>query len=340
MIRQMKRQFRDLLTSIGFLKRAGGARRKKGGGGGGEEGSGSSNKAETARKTRVLWEERRIDVSDGNAYTKDSFMEVYGGLKEWDTAKVGTPLERRIDPADGKAYTRKDFIDCYGGLKEWKRAGGEDQSAQKREKLMKSRARAALAEAEAFEHANAMDENKDNLRLLRAVLVAGLYPNVVRIQAPDKDKSKDNSSSSSRKPQEGRGGGDSKVEVKFFARNGAVDVHPASVLWGESTFRYPFLIYHEKVKTSKVYLRDATMITPYSLLLFGGNIMVSHAEGSVTVDSWIKFNVPPAHAVLIHKLRLEIASLLQRKIEDPAFNASDVKSTKVIQAVSQLMKSE
>ena len=29
----------------------------------------------------------RIDASDGNAYDKQSFIDVYGGTKEWDAAK-------------------------------------------------------------------------------------------------------------------------------------------------------------------------------------------------------------------------------------------------------------
>eukprot|EP01062_Namystynia_karyoxenos_P084195 TRINITY_DN9853_c0_g1_i1.p1 TRINITY_DN9853_c0_g1~~TRINITY_DN9853_c0_g1_i1.p1 ORF type:complete len:273 (+),score=78.82 TRINITY_DN9853_c0_g1_i1:74-820(+) len=31
--------------------------------------------------------ERRVDPSDGNAYTKDEFVEFYGGIAEWDRAK-------------------------------------------------------------------------------------------------------------------------------------------------------------------------------------------------------------------------------------------------------------
>ena len=34
-------------------------------------------------------EEKRVDPSDGNAYTKREFVEVYGGTVEWDAANVG-----------------------------------------------------------------------------------------------------------------------------------------------------------------------------------------------------------------------------------------------------------
>ena len=28
-------------------------------------------------------------------------------------------MEERMDPVDGEVYTKEDFIDCYGGTKEW-----------------------------------------------------------------------------------------------------------------------------------------------------------------------------------------------------------------------------
>ena len=43
---------------------------------------------------RVL-EELRIDPSDGQAYTKRSFLDEYGGTAEWDAAPVNTWLNQR-----------------------------------------------------------------------------------------------------------------------------------------------------------------------------------------------------------------------------------------------------
>ncbi|KAJ9456100.1 hypothetical protein DIPPA_14297 [Diplonema papillatum] len=98
--------------------------------------------------------ERRVDPTDGKAYTKEEFAECYGGAKEWAAAqrvggaaaqrgaadsknkpgeKVDSSVspsraakgsrsgdsERRVDPADGKAYLKSEFVACYGGTKEW-----------------------------------------------------------------------------------------------------------------------------------------------------------------------------------------------------------------------------
>jgi len=319
MIRNMKEQFKKLLANIGFLPQIRSATLRSLGK--------VSKTSSSSSRPRIFWEERRIDSSDGKPYTEASFVDVYGGLTEWKLSKPGPPLERRVDPSDGNAYTKHSFLETYGGLKEWEASGKAAAAA------MRAKGKNVVRDYETSEAERSINENQGNLRLVRALLVAGLYPNVVRVDRVDVKKSGYN---------DRKGGkGDKKVEVKLTANTGSVEIHPASVLWGEAGFRYPFLIYHEKVKTSKVYLRDATMITPYSLLLFGGNIKVDHTMGQVVVDDWISFNIPAQHAVLIHQLRLQIDKLLQRKITEPQYDALNCdQSNKIVEAVSQLMLSE
>jgi hypothetical protein len=52
-----------------------------------------------------------------------------------------------------------------------------------------------------------------------------------------------------------------------------------------------------QVRTAKVYLRDSSMVTPYPLLLFGGELKVQHAAQTLTVDKWIEFDAAPKVAV-------------------------------------------
>jgi hypothetical protein len=54
----------------------------------------------------------------------------------------------------------------------------------------------------------------------------------------------------------------------------AVAIHQSSINQSQIRFKHRFLVFHEKVKTSKVYLRDCTVVSPYALLLFGGPITV------------------------------------------------------------------
>ena len=45
------------------------------------------------------------------------------------------------------------------------------------------------------------------------------------------------------------------------------------------------------------------MVTPYPLLLFGGEIVVKHELMTICIDDWIEFRSPGKVAVLIKQLR-------------------------------------
>ena len=50
----------------------------------------------------------------------------------------------------------------------------------------------------------------------------------------------------------------------------------------------PFLTFHEKIKTHRVFVRDCTILPPTALLLFcGGEIDVKHELGLVCLDGWL-----------------------------------------------------
>lgn len=63
-------------------------------------------------------------------------------------------------------------------------------------------------------------------------------------------------------------------------------------------------------------LRDATLVSPYALLLFGGDLSVQHGTGIVRVDRWIEFRCDPRQAVLFRALRGQLDALLLRKVRD------------------------
>merc|ERR1711871_1283984 len=87
MIRSMKRQFRALLTDIGFVQRSAL-----------DPGRGSESRDSLGESRDSMWLETRVDGSDGRAYPKMSFLSLYGDLQRWKGSLPGPPLERRIDP--------------------------------------------------------------------------------------------------------------------------------------------------------------------------------------------------------------------------------------------------
>jgi ATP-dependent RNA helicase DHX36 len=80
--------------------------------------------------------------------------------------------------------------------------------------------------------------------------------------------------------------------------DGDVSIHPSSLNFSSPHFHHKFVLFHEKVRTTKVYLRDTTMVGGYPLLLFAGKVTVNHERGTINIDNWIEFKAPLRVAVL------------------------------------------
>jgi len=134
--------------------------------------------------------------------------------------------------------------------------------------------------------------------MIKAVLTAGLYANVaVGDEASDQDY----------------------AQYTWKDATSEVRVHPSSVNKGIGIDRkpaYPFMVYHEKMRTARVYLRDWTVVAPEALLLFGGNLEVQHANARVIMDNWIKFKCDAPVAVLFKYLRLALDEDFAKRIRN------------------------
>ncbi|GFQ01628.1 ATP-dependent RNA helicase dhx29 [Phtheirospermum japonicum] len=150
---------------------------------------------------------------------------------------------------------------------------------------------------------------------MQAILCAGLYPNVATID-----------------------GGSSGARPVWNDGKREVHIHPSSVNSGQKTFKYPFLVFLEKVETTKVFLRDTTIVSPYSILLFGGSINVQHQTGLVIVDNWLKMAAPAQTAVLFKELRFTLHSILKELIRKPEKSA--VVENEVIRSIIHLFLEE
>ncbi|XP_034512125.1 ATP-dependent RNA helicase DHX29 isoform X2 [Ailuropoda melanoleuca] len=155
------------------------------------------------------------------------------------------------------------------------------------------------------------------IALLKAVLAAGLYDNVGKIIYT---KSVDVTE---------------KLACIVETAQGKAQVHPSSVNRDLQT--YGWLLYQEKVRYTRVYLRETTLITPFPVLLFGGDIEVQHRERLLSVDGWICFQAPVKIAVIFKQLRVLIDSVLRKKLENPKMSLED---DKILQIITELIKTE
>jgi len=174
------------------------------------------------------------------------------------------------------------------------------------------------------------NQNSTNIKLIRAIICAGLYPNVVRIQNPDTTYVEQAAGAIAQAP--------TAKELKMYTQNdGRVFLHPSSINFVDGDFVSPWLVYHEKQATNKVFVRDSSMVTPYALVLFGGDMAVLHDKGEVNVDDWIRFSASARIAVLLKGLRGLLEEAVAAKLAQPE---SDLSNQPVFKALLELLAFE
>mmetsp|Transcript_40726 Transcript_40726/g.129928 ORF Transcript_40726/g.129928 Transcript_40726/m.129928 type:complete len:263 (+) Transcript_40726:603-1391(+) len=175
-----------------------------------------------------------------------------------------------------------------------------------------------------------VDTMAENVRVVKAVLCAGFYPNVVRVQHPPKVYA-EISGGTKEKDAEAR-------QIKFFTKvQGRCFIHPTSVNFKSGKYESPWLVYSEMVETSKVFIREATMVPTYAVLIFGGEIEVQHEKGLLVVGEWARMEAPARIGVLVRELRGQVDKLLMQKVEDPSM---DLGAGRVVPALHELLTSD
>ena len=150
----------------------------------------------------------------------------------------------------------------------------------------------------------AANVNASNMDLVKAVLCAGRYPNIIlapRTLVLGASKNKQ-----------------AAGEIAFQSRNkGEVYLHPSVLSYSSKALSSRYCCYHEIIQTRKLYVRDMTVVSPFALLLFGGTLQVYHTDGIVTIDTWLRFRTSRVAATLIKYLRSEMETMLLQKIVTP-----------------------
>mmetsp|Transcript_21181 Transcript_21181/g.58791 ORF Transcript_21181/g.58791 Transcript_21181/m.58791 type:complete len:1160 (+) Transcript_21181:1213-4692(+) len=169
-----------------------------------------------------------------------------------------------------------------------------------------------------------------NANMVKASLCAGFYPNILRVEHPVQRY---------KQVEAGTIAADSDPkDLRFFHRHrGRVFLHPSSINVGSGRFSSNWLLFTEMVETSKVFVRDSSMVPAFAMLLFGGSMKVFHEEGLVKLDGWAAFKVPARVSVLLQQLRAEIDNLLAAKMADVQL---DLGRSAVSEAMFQLLATD
>ncbi|XP_042364851.1 ATP-dependent RNA helicase DHX29 [Plectropomus leopardus] len=250
-----------------------------------------------------------------------------------------TPMNRKEEANLAKsalALANSDHLTIYNAYLGWKNSQTEGQRAEMAFCRKHFLNRTALITIEGVKHelikmveqagfwssrsSSKLQEaalSKQQISVLNAVLTAGLYDSVARLLCtPSVDVLE-------------------RVACTVETPQGKAQVHPSSVNRNLQT--HGWLLYQEKVKYTKIYLRDTTLIPPFPLLLFGGDIDIQHRERLITLDGWIHFQAPVRIGVIFKHLRKLMDSLLEKKLETPRMN---LEGEKTIQIILDLIKSE
>eukprot|EP01027_Heterolobosea_sp_BB2_P016280 GEZU01023180.1.p1 GENE.GEZU01023180.1~~GEZU01023180.1.p1 ORF type:complete len:1034 (-),score=423.68 GEZU01023180.1:40-3090(-) len=179
--------------------------------------------------------------------------------------------------------------------------------------------------------------NSINTHCIKAVMCGGLYPNIAKIVTPNPNLRFTGSATSAHSAHIIA----NKIPVPRFATRTEKDVqiHPTSINNGVKLFDQLYLIYYEMVKTTQVFIRDCSTISPWTILLFSNQIEVRGEERKIMVDGWLEFACDPNVAVLAKQLKGEMDALFLKKTKDASMEIE--KEGKIlVKAIIQLLASE
>jgi len=146
--------------------------------------------------------------------------------------------------------------------------------------------------------------------LIKAVVFGGLCPRIARIALPKATFDQVAAGTVQREH--------AAKEFKMYIQDqGRVFLHPSSVLFGVASYKSPFLTYFATSTTSKTFLRDATEIPIYALLLFAARFSVDPIRGGITLgnNGWIRLRAWARVGVLVTQLRRLLDAQLDESIE-------------------------
>jgi len=210
------------------------------------------------------------------------------------------------------------------------------------------------------------ESNATSWRVIRSCVVSALSPGqVVRVERPStkysetvegavekggnarelkfyiRGKEDDESTkplSSGNNAAGGGGGGSYGLNRRYHGTaEERVFVHPSSSNFGTGNYACPWLVYHQLVRTSKAFLRDATECSSYALLLFGGPLEVRASEELVVIDGWARLSANARIGALVGGLRRKVDDLLSRKVREPSM---DIAGSVEMKIIVSLLKSD
>jgi HrpA-like RNA helicase len=170
-----------------------------------------------------------------------------------------------------------------------------------------------------WEHNNI---NSNNEKIVKAVILAGLYPNVAGVRLPQRQYN-----------QTGEGALAVTIkssEITYYAENcnftvklARVFIHPSSNLFKEDKYQEDaVIVYGSQVATTKVFIRECSVVSAVGLLLLGGKYQILYGGNAVSING-IRFRTSERVSALISGMRRLLDLTLDAKFTDPAIDVTE-----------------
>lgn len=160
------------------------------------------------------------------------------------------------------------------------------------------------------------NRNSNNTALVKAIVCAGLYPNIAVIRRVTKAGS-----------------------IAWTPEDGKVCIHPSSVNDKVNNFPSPYITYFTKQQSTSVYLHDTTCVTAPVLVFAAPNMSIKKEKGNyfITLTTSQNFPCELRTAQLIQKLQEEFNNMLEYKITHPGIVAWDSREGDMLEAIMDLV---
>lgn len=162
-------------------------------------------------------------------------------------------------------------------------------------------------------HTSPINENASNLKIVHAIICAGLWPNVAVLARA------------------------SPGEQTLLQRGHELFFHKSSVNASKKRFSEAesFVCYFERFGTAtRESVSTTCFVSAIPLILFGGEIEVKHKERKVAVDGWMEIEMAAQTGALLRELRSRLDVHLRALIDDMKQN---VKNDTILQNIAEIL---
>ncbi|KAF7262750.1 hypothetical protein GWI33_004148 [Rhynchophorus ferrugineus] len=163
--------------------------------------------------------------------------------------------------------------------------------------------------------------NSNNLSLVKAVICSGLYPNVAIICTNKAGK---------------------PIKLRSVTHE-IMEFHPKSILHRLECVSSPLVMYHHRLRSSKLFIHEGTIVYPLPLVFFGDNFEIMNTDFTgVSINGTMRFLSSESTASIVSKLRYRLSEILEYKVSNPGYIdwTKDTTELKILRAIMEMITSE